>query len=88
METAKDGANDSPGEWREIRGGAWTFEGQASTGVSVLSKTFRTDSQPDNPNYNYLNTGFRIAMVPEPSSLSLLLAGGAVFAAARRRRLV
>ena len=86
METAKDGANDSPGEWREIRGGAWTFEGQASTGVSVLSKTFRTDSQPDNPNYNYLNTGFRIAMVPEPSSLSLLLAGGAVLMAGRRRR--
>jgi len=32
--------------------------------------------------------GFRIAMIPEPSSLSLLLAGGAAFAAARRRRLV
>ena len=34
------------------------------------------------------NYGFRVAMVPEPSSLSLLLAGGAVLAAARRRRLV
>jgi sulfatase modifying factor 1 len=31
------------------------------------------------------NVGFRIAMVPEPSSLSLLLAGGAVLMAGRRR---
>jgi len=35
----------------------------------------------------YLNN-LSFAVIPEPSSLSLLLAGGAVFAAARRRRLV
>jgi PEP-CTERM motif len=33
-------------------------------------------------------SGTAITMVPEPSSLSLLLAGGAVFAATRRRRSV
>lgn len=34
------------------------------------------------------STDFKFLLVPEPSSLSLLLAGGAVFAAARRRKAV
>jgi len=76
METAKDGQNNSPTEQREIRGGAWTFEGQASGGVGVLSSTFRTDSDPDIPNYNYLNTGFRVASVPEPSKIHFFPSAG------------
>jgi len=81
MESARDGVNNSSTENREIRGGAWYGH---STGV--LAKSSLTDGTPSDPNYNYLVNGFRVAMVPEPSSLSLLLAGGAVLMAGRRRR--
>ena len=79
METAWDKVNDAAHEDRTIRGGPWYNP------VRNLDSSNRFAAVPEmEENRN----GFRVAMVPEPSSLSLLLAGGAVFAAARRRRLV
>ena len=75
-ETAMDGVNDSGSENRELRGGGWEF--------GDISNSYRSGSSPQDAGYA---VGFRVAMVPEPSSLSLFLAGGAVFAAARRRKL-
>jgi len=76
METAYDGVNDDVGENRDIRGGYWASDGNLASYVRGSGG---------------LGTGgfgFRVASIPEPSSLSLLLAGGAVFAAIRRRRSV
>ena len=81
-ESAGDGINNLADEGRAIRGGDWW------RGADRLVKNWSTDGEPGNLDYNYLNLGFRVASVPEPSSLSLLLAGGAVLAAAKRRRLV
>jgi len=74
-ETATDGVNDSSSEIRELRGGGWES--------GDISKAYRSGSSPSDAGYA---VGFRVAMVPEPSSLSLLLAGGAVLMAGRRRK--
>lgn len=76
-ETAFDGVNDTAGEDRELRGGNWAQQQR------FLEATFRNF---DNPTKEYNSLGFRIASLPEPSSLSLLLAGGAVLMAGRRRK--
>lgn len=80
-ETAFDGLNDSATEIRLLRGGTWmadSFFGSEIVGSSVYFGISPSDER---------NTvGFRIAMIPEPSSFSLLLAGGAVLMAGRRRR--
>ena len=86
-ESARDGLNDSAGERRELRGGGW------ANGDDWLSEQGPFGGRGNNPdwgltpstetNYEY---GFRVAMIPEPSSLSLLLAGGAVLMAGRRRK--
>ena len=62
---------------REVRGGAW------DSGSSILASTDRGLLMPTMEDRSI---GFRIAMVPEPSSLSLLLAGGAVFMPGSRRK--
>ena len=85
MENAFDRVNDSPDENREVRGGTWiNFS-------NYLSAYYADNGIPGEPvppeRPGTATMGFRVAMVPEPSSLSLLFAGGAVFAAARRRRL-
>ena len=60
---------------RMFRGGSW------QDGISAL------DVQLDNPpDAEYDRIGFRVAMIPEPSSLSLLALGGAVVALGRRKR--
>jgi hypothetical protein len=38
------------------------------------------------PTSEALNVGFRVAMVPEPSSLSLLVLGGVIVALGRRKK--
>jgi len=81
-ESAYDGSNDSASEFRELRGGSW----YTPFGSNDLSVSVRSPGHPAGDDDAFL--GFRVASVPEPSSLSLLLAGGAVFAAVRRRRLV
>jgi len=82
-ETAFDGINDMGDENRENRGGSFL---DAAENIGLGSSP--TLYMGVEPGYIDLHIGFRVASVPEPSSLSLLLAGGAVFAAAKRRRLV
>ena len=77
VESAFDGLNNSPNELREMRGGAW------NSNASGVRADFRNNGAPEDE--SVLN-GFRVASVPEPSALSLLLAGGAVLMAGRRRK--
>ena len=78
-ESAFDGANDSATESRELRGGAW-YDSNDDALEAIGRYGF-------DPSLEGAASGFRVAMVPEPSSLSLLLAGGAVLMAGRRRSL-
>jgi formylglycine-generating enzyme required for sulfatase activity len=77
-ETAYDGSNNTADESREFRGGSW-----GSSGTTNLDSLTR---------YSYIPTiedsyvGFRVAMIPEPSSLSLLALGGVVVALRRRKK--
>jgi formylglycine-generating enzyme required for sulfatase activity len=75
-ETAYDGINDIVGESRELRGGTWEFP-SIYLGINSV---FNADPRAENGNF-----GFRVAMIPEPSSLSLLALGGVVVALRRRR---
>jgi len=77
-ETAYDGSNNTVSERRELRGGAWDFSHwDAGLDASSRFSTYETDE--------YINYGFRVVMIPEPSSLSLLALGGVVLALRRRR---
>jgi len=76
-ETAYDGINDIVGESRELRGGTWEFP-SIYLGINSV---FNADPRAENGNF-----GFRVAMVPEPSLLSLLALGGLVVALGRRKR--
>ncbi len=64
--------------YRETRGGSWG----TLRGTSVLESSSR---DVGNISLEDESIGFRVAMVPEPSSLSLIIAGGAVLMAGRRR---
>ena len=74
-ETAYDGGNNTAYESRELRGGAWY-------GGGSLDVSGRYDIDPSQ---GTSVIGFRVAMIPEPSSLSLLALGGVVVALRRRR---
>jgi formylglycine-generating enzyme required for sulfatase activity len=76
-DSAYDGVNDTVDEFRELRGGAWD-------GNSNLIATDRDVNNMQNTASRL--RGFRIAMVPEPSSLSLLALGGVVVALRRRKK--
>lgn len=84
-ETSFDGSNNVANESREARGSFWNFFSD-----SLLSASSRGFNEPDAENSPMgsplISNGFRVAMVPEPSLLSLLLAGGAVLMAGRRRK--
>ena len=80
-ESAYDGTLDDPAESRVIRGGFW-----GNTSVT-LESSYRTTTTPGNE-FNYL--GFRVAalelqVVPEPSSVGLLVIG-AMGCVLRRKR--
>jgi len=77
LETANDGSNNSTTEMRDQRGGSWFSQANA------LNSSVRVEQNPFVE--NEYNTGFRVASVPEPSSLSLLALGGVVVALRRRR---
>jgi len=77
LETAFDANNDNPLENRSARGGSF-FQG-----ADLLQSSSREQHTPES---QYWSLGFRVAGIPEPSSLSLLLAGGAVLVAGRRRK--
>ena len=77
IESAFDGINDDTGESREMRGGSYL------NGSYTLGASFRFSESPEVGAANY---GFRVAMVPEPSALSLLAVGLGGLAMMRRRR--
>ena len=76
-ETAFDGTNDTAQESREVRSGNWYY------GSINLVDSVRRENEPT---FAGIGIGFRVASVPEPSSLSLLLAGGAVLMVGMRRK--
>ena len=76
-ETAFDGTNNTAGESRETRGGFWD---SLSANMDASS---RTTVSPAGGGYL---TGFRVASVPEPSTLSLLAIGLGGLAILRRRK--
>jgi formylglycine-generating enzyme required for sulfatase activity len=69
-ETAYDGINDTVGEGRDLRGGAWSYYGY------TLGATGRYLYDMD-PSFVSENTGFRVASVsvPEPSTGLLVVLG-------------
>ncbi len=76
METAHDGVNNSSSENRVLRGGYWNdTEG-------YLRSSYR--SLYSSPTLSNANVGFRVASVPEPSAVVLMIGAG-VLALARRR---
>ena len=82
-ETAYDGINSTAGEFREVRGGsAFGYVGSNDLDASFRSPSFFYAV----PTSESGSVGFRVASVPEPSSLSLLVLGGAVVALCRRKR--
>jgi len=78
LETASDGSNNSTTELRDQRGGSWFSQANA------VNSSVRVEQNPFVE--NEYNTGFRVASVPEPSSLSLLALGGLALAFIKRRR--
>lgn len=78
MENALDGTNNDVGENRLSRGGSWqNLPGSGNWGSAWGELSGVYDS--------VYNLGFRIAMVPEPSALSLLTIGLGVVLRRRRR---
>ena len=76
-ESAFDGVNDAPSEYRVFGGGSWASAAiQLSTGL--LSG--------NDPAFSDSTTGFRVASVPEPSCAGLLLSASLLSLAQRRRR--
>jgi hypothetical protein len=78
METAYDGTNNTAGEVRELRAGGFR------SGNFYLVASYSGNTDPSETAYGF-GLGFRVASVPEPSSLSLLALGGVVMALRRRR---
>jgi len=78
IESAADLTNDDGSERRALRGSPWEHVDDG-----YLHPTTRFTPQATD---EYLNTGFRVASVPEPSALSLLAVGLGGLAVMRRRR--
>jgi formylglycine-generating enzyme required for sulfatase activity len=68
-ETAYDGVNDSASEGRTIRGGAWTSTAEEL--ASTVSLPFGNGPKVSGINTPRNDYGFRVAMVPEPSTYAL-----------------
>lgn len=79
-ESAFDSFNNSAGEGREFRGGSWMSSWEE---IESLSRIPFNNA----PTFEGTDYGFRVAMVPEPSALSLLAVGLVGLASLRRRKL-
>jgi sulfatase modifying factor 1 len=79
-ETARDGTNDSPNQFRRFVGGAFN-----EVGAGMVAGTFGVNGDPSSFTNSAL--GFRVASVPEPSTYALLAmsAAGALWWARRKR---
>jgi len=78
LESAFDGSNNLATEDRVTLGGAW------GNFVEIINSSSRFYLNPQN-DFTY-DLGFRVASVPEPSSLSLFALAGVVVAFVRRKR--
>ena len=76
LETAADGLNDSSSEDRVLRGGYWLH-----TTAPLTSSVHLVNP----PTLAAITIGFRVASVPEPSCVVLMLGSGLIFLARRRR---
>jgi len=77
QESAFTAPNDSATENRGIRGGAWD-----GPEISLRS----SDRIGNSPTFQFDDSGFRVASVPEPTGGALLLAAGGAWLLRRRRR--
>lgn len=75
---------------RELRGGSWEQSWDNSDTSFLMDSSNRhfysNESTLEGGNGDYFLFGFRVAMIPEPSSLSLLALGGVVVALRKRKR--
>lgn len=78
-ESAYDRVNDSANEARQLRGGSW------DNLSGLLEDGYVPAFSPESQNVHN-GFGFRVAMVPEPTSFWLFLFGGAVLIAGRWRK--
>ncbi|MEM8953552.1 MAG: SUMF1/EgtB/PvdO family nonheme iron enzyme [Verrucomicrobiota bacterium] len=76
-ESAFTAPNNVAGESRVVRGGSWSLTSGS------LRSSGRTNSNPTNEN-NVV--GFRVASIPEPSGVLMVLIGGASLLLGRNRR--
>ena len=77
METAYGGINKSSSVNRGIRGGDW------ANAELFLRSSIRYN---DAPSFSFVNVGFRVASVPEPSAAMLMISAGMLALARRRTR--
>ena len=77
LESASDGVNNTSTENRRIRGSDWSDPSEITLVSYGRSNTAPTAS--------VVNVGFRVASVPEPSCVVLMLGSGLMFLARRRR---
>ena len=76
QESAFTAPNDNPSVARAVRGGDWT------NAESTLRSSSRDGGGPAS---EFLNVGFRVASVPEPSCAVLMIGSGLILLARRRR---
>ncbi|MGJ8656630.1 MAG: SUMF1/EgtB/PvdO family nonheme iron enzyme [Akkermansiaceae bacterium] len=76
-ESAFDGSNDSAVDSRVLRGGGWNITSNS------LRSSFR---DVFSPTFEFSTVGFRVAVVPEPSSVLLTMIGAFSLLITRKRR--
>ena len=85
LENAYDGVNNIPGEYVVMRGGSW-FDGIGSVSQDAVNYVSPELEPQIYKGSDQLTIGFRVAMIPEPSSLTLLALGGVALAFKKRRQ--